>query len=237
MIEAGLEFDSHDADRVAAALIALPPALQPVHFSHEEHVVRADDLVADHRRLSTFIAKSQSGFFLLGQGITYSIRVAAGRSLICDGFMNIEPELAKQFLIRMAAAHPIFGFACSPDERKHRNRVTTQLGINKTESWVGRDTAKYVPGLYWLTLLSDALMRKHRVPLSALTPVARETIALEAGQRLFRFYDRPEEWQGTPAISHLCASLPGVFDVEIVKPKLRTAKSLIELSSLLQNWK
>ena len=40
----------------------------------------------------------------------------------------------------MAMAHPIFGFACMAEEREHRNRITTKLGINTIESWVGRDT-------------------------------------------------------------------------------------------------
>ena len=237
MIEAGLEFGDRQVDRVVAAFVALPPPLRPVHFSHEEHVVRPADQVEDRGRFSAFLAKSQSGFFLLGQGVTYSIRIATGRSLICDCFINVEPEVAKQFLIQMSVAGPLFGFACSPGEREHRNRVTTRQGVNTTESWVGRDTNRYIPGLYWLTLLSSALIEQHGIALSALEAVARERIALEEGLNLFCFYERPEDWQKTSAVSELCSASPGIFDVDRIKPKLQAAKNFIELNSVLQNWK
>ena len=53
---------------------------------------------------------------------------------------------------------------------------------------------------------------------------------------MFRFYDRPEDWQATPAVGELCASLPGVFDVEKLKDQLATANDFLELSSMLRAW-
>jgi hypothetical protein len=64
-----------------------------------------------------------------------------------------------------------------------------------------------------------------------------ERIALEDGLHLFRFYERPEDWQTTSAVSDLCAALPGIFDVDSIKPRLQAAKDVIELGSLLRNWK
>ena len=164
MIEAGLEFGGK-VDRVIKAFTTLPPLLRPIHFSHEEHVGTASDLIDDEKRFAAFVAKSKSGYFLLGQLVTYSIRIAVGRPVVCDCFIDVEPELAKEFLVHMAAAQPLFGFACAPEERTHRNRVTTRQGANTIESWVGRDTERYVPGLYWLTLLPELLAVKHRVSL------------------------------------------------------------------------
>jgi hypothetical protein len=90
---------------------------------------------------------------------------------------------------------------------------------------------------YWLTLLPDALTTQHGVPLSAVEAVAQEHIKLEDGQHLFRFYKRPEDWQATAAVENLCASLPGVFDVEKVKPQLSAAKNFLEFNSMLREWK
>jgi hypothetical protein len=234
MIEAGLEFDG-EVERVLPAFIALPPPLRPAYFSHEEKIVDTADRVEDQRRFAEFRARSQSGFFLLNDVVTYSLRFSMGRPLICDCFIDVQPETAKQFLAQMSTALPVFGFACAPAEREHRNRVTIQQGSNKVENWVGRDTRKNVPGLYWLTLLSETLAKRHGVPLAAIEAVAQEHIALAGGQHLFRFHERPEDWQKTSAVTELCASLSGVFNVEEVKPQLLAAKSFLELSSMLRD--
>ncbi len=236
MIEAGLEFEG-SIDRVIAAFAELPLPLRPTHFSHEEKVGAEADRVEDQKRFAAFVAKSTSGFFLLGTAVTYSIRIASGRPLVCDCFIDVEPETAKQFLMHMSKAQPHFGFACAPGERERRNRVTTQQGVNTIESWVGRDTRKYVPGFYWLTLLPESMAIQHGVPLAAAEMVAQEHIELKGGQHLFQFYARPEDWQATAVVAELCASLPGVFDVERVKPQLSTAKNFLELNSMLRDWK
>ncbi|WP_423600603.1 hypothetical protein [Roseateles sp. MS654] len=236
MLEAGFEFDGA-ADHVLTALAGLPLPLRPTHFSHEEKVGSDADRIADRKRFAAFVAKSKSGFFLLGPAVTYSIRIASGRPLVCDCFMDVEPETAKQLLEHMSTARPIFGFACAPGERERRNRVTTRQGVNTIESWVGRDTQKYLPGFYWLTLLPEALAKQHGVPLIAVKAVAQEHIELEGGQHLFRFYERPGDWVGARAVTELGKSLPGVFDVEKVKPKLLEAKNFLELNSMLRDWK
>lgn len=236
MIEAGLEFGGQ-VGQVVMAFSTLPSSLRPIYFSHEEKVSSPGDRLEDQKRLSAFVKKSSSGFFLLGKGVTYSIRIAVGKQLICDCFIDVEPERAKQFLVHMALAQPLFGFACSPDEREHRNRVTTQQGSSVVESWVGRDTEKYVPGFYWLTLLSDALAARHRISLTAVERVAREHTVLPGGQHLFCFYDSPEDWRKSPAVMDLCASLPGVFDIAKLKSQLAVAKNFIELNSMLRDWK
>jgi len=64
-----------------------------------------------------------------------------------------------------------------------------------------------------------------------------EHVALEAGQHLFRFYERPEDWAATSVVASLCASLDGVFDIEMVKPKLLAAKTFQEFHTVLQDWK
>jgi hypothetical protein len=236
MIEAGLEFEG-EIDRALEAFVALPPPLRPVYFSHEEKIVDTADRVEDETRFSGFRARSQSGFFLLNDSVTFSFRAATGKPLICDCFIDVRPEVAKQFLVHMSMALPLFGFACAPAERELRNRVTVQQGNNRIETWVGRDTMKKVPGFYWLTLLSETLVNRHGVSLTAIGAVAQEHIALEGDQHLFRFYERPEDWQKTPSVTELCASLSGVFNVAEIKPQLLAAKNLLELNSMLRDWR
>jgi hypothetical protein len=103
---------------------------------------------------------------------------------------------------------------------------------------VGRDTQRYVPGLYWMTLLPRALAERHGVPLPALAAAALEHVALDGDQHLFRFYDKPSDWwrMDDPA-SHIAGARPGVFDVAPVQAAAETATSYAELSAMLRDWR
>lgn len=236
MIEAGLEFKG-EINRVLNAFVTLPTSLRPINFSQEEKIGSPADLIDDGKRFSAFVAKSIAGVFLLSQTVTYSIRIAAGKSIVCDCFIDVLPDLAEQFLTHMATARPLFGFACESDEREHRNRVTTKQGANTIESWVGRDLEKYLPGFYWLTLLPDSLALKHGIPLPVVERSAKRRVVLPGGQNLFRFYDQPGDWRVMPVATNLCAALPGVFDIEKLKPQLGIATNFLELNTMLRAWK
>ena len=91
MIEAGLEFKG-EINRVLNAFVTLPTSLRPVNFSQEEKIGSPADLIDDGKRFSAFVAKSIAGVFLLSQTVTYSIRIAAGKSIVCDCFIDVLPE-------------------------------------------------------------------------------------------------------------------------------------------------
>jgi len=235
MIEARLEFAPGSLKQVLRKLLSSPADLRPTHHSLGED--EKGELITDPEEFIELVKEQTPGPYLIGRRCSYDISVPVPKPIVCHGFLEVEPSLAEQFLTHMATAQPIFGFACVQEERYQRNRVTIKQGVNTIESWVGRDTQRYVPGFYWLTLLPDALAKQHGVPLSEVEKVAQEHIELEGGQHLFRFYERPEDWQATSAVAELCASLPGVFDVERVKPQLPAAKNFLELDSMLRVWK
>ena len=235
MIEARLEFQPGVLKRVVTKLLSLPAELRPSHHSLGED--EKGQLINDPQVFLNSLEERSPGPYLTGHHCSYDISLAAPNPIICHSSLDVEPALAKQFMVEMASLNPIFGFVCVQEERYQRNRVTTQQGANTIESWVGRDTQKYVPGFYWLTLLPASLATQHGIPLSAVEAVAQEHIELQGGQHLFRFYERPDDWQKTSAVTELCASLPGVFDVEKVKPQLSAAKNFLELNSMLRGWK
>jgi len=136
----------------------------------------------------------------------------------------------------MATARPIFGFACVPEEREQRNRVTIKQGLNTIDSWVGRDTKKYIPGLYWWTLLPASLADRHGVSLPTIARTALEHIELEGQQHLLRFYENPEDWRSATVMAELYPSLPGVFDVEKVRPQLESTRTFLELNAMVTTW-
>jgi hypothetical protein len=177
------------------------------------------------------------GVYLQNSTALYDLRRSSPSTFIVDADLEAIPDAAvRVFLIQMAIAHPIFGFACAEEELEHRNRITTKLGVNTIESWVGRDTRRYVPGLYWWTLLPASLAEQHGIPLSTIAGAAREHIELEGQQHLFRFYEKPRDWQSAAVMAELYRSLPGVFDVEKLRPKLRGATTFLELNAILDAW-
>jgi hypothetical protein len=235
VIKAGLEFQFLARPRVLERLLSLPPELRPTHQSvGEDEVGMAID---DRNKLIQSLERNESGIYLKNSNVLYDIRRSKNESLICNGYFELSPSIVREFLIYMASADPIFGFACTPKEKEAKNRVTTKQGVNTIESWVGRDTRKYIPGLYWLTLLPVALAEKHGVPLSVIEGVALEHMVLDGGQHFFRFYEEPGDWRSTTAVAELCSSLPGVFDVEKVRPQLAAAKNFLDLNATIRSWK
>ncbi|MGA8651787.1 MAG: hypothetical protein WB677_14405 [Xanthobacteraceae bacterium] len=236
MIKAELEFPFSMVSLALEAILTLPDALRPTHKSLGEDEVGTR--VGDARVFLQTFELPSIGVFLRNSIALYDFRKLRNGNLICCSYFDAIPYGAvKEFLIHMAMAHPIFGFACMAEEREHRNRITTKLGINTIESWVGRDTQKYIPGLYWWTLLPASLAEKHGVPLSTIIGKALEHIELEGKQHLLRFYEKPEDWQSAAVMSELYRSLPGVFDVEKLRPKLQGPTTFLELNAIINAWR
>jgi hypothetical protein len=235
MIQAELEFPTSAKRRIISTFLELPGTLRPTHESIGED--EEGSPIVDRGAFLGTAMRRETGFFLRGSRVLYDIGVAGPTSIVCRGFLEISPGLAKDLMIHMAGAQPIFGFACAPEERKARNRVTTRQGMNVIESWIGRDPQKYVPGLYWLTLLPAALAERHGVPLAVIQEIALEHLELSSGQHLFRFYEHPDDWRATSRVTEVCASLPGVFDIEKVRPLLSAAKNFLDLDELWRVWR
>src|SRR6476660_3607480 len=143
MIEAGLEFPYSARRLVLETFLSLPRALCPSHESGSEDEVGKE--IEDRHKFFQSALKRETGFFLRGPHLTCDISFADPQPISCSCFLDTNPVFAKEFMLHMASAQPIFGFACAPEEREWRNHLTTRQGVNSIESWVGRDTQKYGP--------------------------------------------------------------------------------------------
>jgi hypothetical protein len=236
VIDVELEFDGRALDRIVAAFLSLPPDLRPQSYSAGE--TDPGSSIDDQKKFSAFVSKSKSGFFLKRAGLVCSVRIAGDKSIVCDCFVEQGADAARRLLTHLAKARPLFGYAADPAERERRNRVAVEQGQNKIEAWVGRDTTRYVPGLYWLTLLPRGLAESHKLPIDELKQRAMEHTRLDDDLDLFRFYKNPEDWNAAKdKIDDLYRMAPGVFDIEKVRPSLPAASSFLELNALLQKWK
>jgi hypothetical protein len=234
MIESTLHFKQLIYDALLDELLVLPPALRPTHFNFGEN----EPLIplADHRRVDKKLRGRNAGYCLYGPGFTYDALLGEGRTLWLRGELEIPAELVEELLIRLAKLQPIYGYATAPEERLARNRVHHQMGINAIEAWVGRNPAKWLPGLYWLNLISDEMAAQLHLPLDLLASAARTHLDLGNGLHLLRFYDRPEDWKAAGLDSRLFRDIPKLFDIEEVKRRLPAAKTFLELQDELNKW-
>jgi hypothetical protein len=235
MIRAALTFPLQMTDLLTKTILRLPEILRPtsVTLAEDEPATAIGDVDVF---LKNFKMPS-IGVYLQNSTVVYDLRRVGTHSFIVDADLGKIPDDAvRDFLINMAALHPIFGFACTQEEREFRNRITTKFGINVMESWVGRNTRRYIPGLYWWTLLPASLAEQHGVPLSILVQAAREHIELEEQQHLLRFYKKPEDWRSATFMEELYHSCPGIFDVEKLRPKLQGKTNFLEITTILHHW-
>ena len=222
-----------------AALLELPDGLRP-----DRHSLGEDERgrpIGDVDEYLNSLSSDPVPPLLRGRGVDYDISAPDPKPLVCRCELHAPPRLVETFMRHMAAANPLFGYACTWEELVHRNRVVAEVhigtSVGKAESWVGRDTSRYVPGLYWTTMLSDALAARHGVPLAEIGKAAPDHSRPTRGQHLFRFHDLPEDWtERRQALDDLCASLPGVFSIAEVKPAIAGVTDHQEHFSILRRW-
>ena len=233
-IHSTLHFRPRGDDREIAirTILALPEVLRPTRHKHGQ-----DEAGLPIGDVEGYLASPSSGSWLFGKGVSYRFGWDD-----CQCVLDVEPDLAVTFMERMAAAAPTFGYACAREELDHRNRLFVEIDGGRggsSESLQGIDLAKYVPGLYWLTLLPETLAARHGVSLDEVSRMALEHVDLGDGQHLFRFCDRPDDWrQRAGAIDEFCARAPGMFDIHHVRRLVGGGvKTFAELDEITDPWR
>jgi hypothetical protein len=220
-------------------LQSLPSQLRPSRFSSEEDESEAKGQVSDVAQFSTFAAKNAYGFFLFSERARYNIVLRPK-----DGFCNLvaDPlgdDLAESeavlILKAVASAGSVFAFAANPEEYHHRNRYVRTLGANQFEAWIGRDLRKYLPGIYWLTVLSKA----HSEAVARLTATLAATVTqMDSEHWLIKAFENPNNWQQHAArLDEWCGKQPDFFSKQRVESQLDEAPNLGALSELVGQWR
>ena len=242
MIELFVEFDTADVGSIVELFCSLPDELCPTHFCFGEG--EPDTLISSVNDVLESVGKAGIGPVLKNAQVTYEIGFFDGlvgedrvtsKTITCNGFLKLGVEQVKKLMQEILKSHPIFGFACLPEEKEAKNRVVIQQGVNKVESWVGRDVTKYIPGFYWLTILTNELLLKHGLQVETIRERAIEACEVNRNY-LFCFYESPEEWNKSGSTQQLCSS-PGVFNIEKAKKELLSKTNFLELDTALRQWK
>ena len=133
---------------VAAALFALPDDPRPTRRSESQNSIGKP--IGD---IDRFVESLATGLvpILKRRGVQYVIFAPDGRPIQCWCKFATAPSRAEELLERMAAANPVFGYACVWEEPLHRNQIKTKVrwgrSVSGSLTFRGRNPAKCVPGL------------------------------------------------------------------------------------------
>ena len=237
MMEAQFYFVIEDLEFAVNAVLTLPGALKPEWFSLDESR-KVTISVNENKKLRSATSKAKSGFFLHADKVSYSFLItqASGFEI---GVSGLDSSQARVLMDQLGRADAVFGYVAEWDERLHRNRLTKKASYGLDEAWVGRDWRRYVPGVYWLTLVSERLLQMHNVPLEPLLAAAKSEVAkLDNGSYILRFFDSASEWRNeSRRLDDLCETVPGLFAICSVKPAFEQAGTFLETAEAIHSWR
>ena len=235
MTEAILWYDYDQFEPVLDALMRLPEPFKPVGFGYDADET-AKNRVDDTRRFEAFLAKSQSGFSLYAERIQYSFNITAHKEFYVYA-LDMDTSQALRLVRELSRWSARFAYAADNDEYLHRNRLVKKASYGTVEAWVGRDWRRYVPGLYWLTVISEELAQQHGVPLEALKDAALRVEETASGTWLLRFFEKPDQWLAyVGQLDRLCEETPGLFAISRARPTFEQASTFLETTEALHVW-
>ncbi|MEQ1591029.1 MAG: hypothetical protein ABL892_01430 [Thiobacillaceae bacterium] len=241
-VEVAIYFEKRGAEKLMTSLMNLPEALIPRLFSSAENRKIKKNQVADTVRFESFKQRNPAGYFLYADSCTYDLSTHSKEYLVLyvDDFkFDQDYNFIRDIFREALSVSPVFGYAADYDERYHRNRMCRTFGENKTEAWIGRDMDKYIPGVYWYTLLSNALLGKHRVDIADLEAEAISSEALGDGSfHLLKFYEEPDEWkQNADRLDDMCQRIDGMFSKKSVELATANISNYLEYSEIISEWR
>jgi hypothetical protein len=262
MITATLYFGNGvDDGSLVESLKGLPESMRPVYFAEDEGKIIKVNVLTDDARFEKFRKRNPSGYFLYTEDKTCfdisTSRIGYSRVTL-DLAEGLPTGLVTVFFKGLLNRKPVFGFAYDykepvPDakgsyvisneearnEYDHRNRYYITIGKNHIESWIGRDLNKYISGIYWQTLLSEALLNKHHVELAALEAEAISSETLGDGSfHLLKFYESPDDWkQNAERLDNLCQRTDGIFSKKSVELAVAGVETFQEYDDIISEWR
>lgn len=247
MIRCEMIYPSEDMEGLWAHTLGLPDHLRPKYFGTEEIKYSKRNQISDEKRFASFRAKNPQGYFLFGEYFLIHI-ISYGRNH--SGLsLGIYEELSEAESARLAkdadeaievlsGDRGLFGFIAHDAEVEHRNRFVAKIEEAEISSWIGRDLDRYVPGLYWKTLLSDEILHQHDIDLNRLQNAALTHSLLPCGgQHVLTFFESPDEWTfHAGRIDQLCEDTEGIFSRNATDRTLQGIDSLLASLDALDEW-
>jgi hypothetical protein len=239
MLDFRVYFDKDRLFDLLSVLFELPAPVRPQYFGESEKQGSKANRVDNSELFSKFVRNHPGGFFLFADDSLFQF-FTAGKTptyfVACCSKM-LSAKVLKAVFESVASIDVPFAIAADEGEYRHRNRIFHEIGKNNIESWVGRDIRKYLPGLYWCTMISESLLRVHNVDLSALEASALSSDQI-GGCHLLKFFDSSKDWEAhATQLDDLCESMRGIFSSRSLNMAASRATNYMEYSDIVDQWR
>lgn len=237
------------------SVVGLPERFRPEYFTVGERVYNKErSRINDKERFEAFLApflEKASGIDLIGPKKHFMFIAGASRntqhwpthmkcsvSLKGKGFNEADALELLQLLC--ATPGVTFGQACHFEEWHFRHRCIKRSPFS-VECTIGTDNSFLVSGLYWWTVLSDELVRRHHVNLVELETFTQDYQQWQdnAGGRLhaFKLYESMDDWQSEESrISLFLESHPNFFSMTRIWPRIEAAATHDEFDAAIESY-
>lgn len=175
------------------------------------------------------------GFFLHAKNACYNVSTLNDASLFIE---CADDEVAWKLMNLLGACKIIYAYACEYDERVHQNRIAAKKSYGVDEQWVGRDSTKWLPGIYWLNLVPKSLLEQHGIDAQSVDSISTIFKKIGADKYLFQLYQKSTDWtKHTKSIDLWRLNTPGVFFKKAAQTALEEASNFFEASEVTREWK
>jgi hypothetical protein len=228
-IEMQITFSPMGWPHACRALLALEGGMKPREWSEWE----------DGKRVSSEgmeMAIEEKGGFLWAPLCEYDVtKDKVGRFTFM--LRSKEIHFVSEMFYVFVSLGLDFGYACMVEEREHRNRIIKRMPYGVHEAWVGRDFSLYLPGVYWLTVISERLLGELGIEFKILEKVSK-SIRTVGGNVVLQLYDDPNGWAAhSVRLDAWCSDTVGVFSKLRVEEQLTSATSFLEVSNVCGAWR
>lgn len=242
---------------LAHHVAALPEPFRPIHFSRGERVRDKDaSRIDDSGRFAAFVDQQVSrvsGFDLVGQRIRFTFfggetRTAnhesthIGCSVTLRGRQWSLADFTLLLKLLCSAPGTERADACRRAEWEHRHLYVKMLPPISIQTTLGVDMSASLPGLYWWTVFSDALAKRHDLDIGELTRFAahHEWWATDDGGRLyaFRLYPSPDDWEREEArISEFLERHSNFFSLTRIAERVENTQTKEEFDQFVRRYR
>jgi hypothetical protein len=229
-IEISAHFHPSHIEKALEQINSLPMELRPSRFATSEKDTTGLGSLENKAKYSAFKSKNGAGYFLLSSRARYEINLKANRfgysTIEVDSIgQGITPIEAKEIITCLANAEPHFAYAY-----KHRNKYARKLEGTTFEAWIGRDLRKYLPGLYWMTLIP----KQTGASIEINRPTLTTSIDYLASGCIVTAFKSPDEWKHyADGIDIWLSSTLAFFSRNKTVERLDAAQTASELRELL----
>ncbi|MBT9446204.1 MAG: hypothetical protein IV086_10935 [Hyphomonadaceae bacterium] len=233
MFELEVQFEKGSLDSALAEIFRGEIMVRPSLMSSEEEGLR----IGVSRPDEVIRLVESSAAFLWAPRCSYQITSVPNGTISVFAWAS-DFVVIDQVFHSLARLDVLFGFACAEDERKHRNWISRRMKYGVHEGWVGRDFRKYLPGLYWLTVIPRGMQEALGLHVSHLTQVAEEALLQGEKNWLLRLYENPLEWENAAThIDEWCFNTAGCFSKRAANEALGLSTNFIEASQVFAEWR